>query len=756
MPVSRSIRTVSASFCSSVGSGSGLLVSVRSPNDRGDVEPDEADRGHVGDAAAQVPPQTAAARRLVALDVRQRLLGAAVGDHDRGRQSDDAGREEDLHLVVAPDGGGVEDVERGRRVLGPGEGSAECTGGQLQSVVGGVQGLVGASHLPVPLVLSGVGAVVGVMPRVRCTPGVLIPERQLVVARVGLDHRAVRDGGTAQQGGGGPQGRRVRQVVLGLPSEADRRSGRAHAVCPPVVPVAPIGRQRVPVPFDGGVEEGLVGGDAQVREHPPTVPFLDDVADGPARTGVVRPAAVGAQVQDVPAERRSAVGVRASVEPAEDAAQGQRVRPGTEGGEVGREHVGGDVVRLVEPDHRPLHVGQAVGGVGAPDDQLAALGADPAEQPRHGQLTCVVGVGATGPVVGDAEVAHSEPGQGVGQPDDLAGDVGLHGHAEVEPVPPLQIEGRCQELVQLIGAAHLGVQVERHRRERYPVLPDPVQQLGVPGGRPVRQPLGDGVQGLLVPTEPGGLAQGVGVPHQPQGGVEVVDVLGAHDVLPVRVADVVVAVLDQVDVVVPGPLQDGGQLDGRIGDADHQLRRAVDLRDEEPKAAGPDRLVADGHLGAAQPDPDQRRVERSLASHHLEPYGLQEAVAVGRDQGFGDQSDGHSGDGGLGVHRVGDDLGSLERGVPDRAGREDGVGGHGRAFRWGFSVPPGSGRRQGTALVSLPRVYATDRPAAGQVVDRRVVRQRGTPRHARPRGAAWRPVGDRPSPQSPPTRASAR
>ena len=347
-----------------------------------------------------------------------------------------------------------------------------------------------------------------------------------------------------------------------------------------------------------------------MREHPPTVPLLDDVADGSARTGVVRPAAVGAQVQDVPAERRSAVGVRASVEPAEDAAQGQRVRPGAEGGEVGGEHVGGDVVRLVEPDHRPLHVGQSVGGVGAPDDQLAALGADPAEQPRHRQLAGVVGVGATGPVVGDAEVAHSEAGQGVGQPDDLTGDVGLHGHAEVEPVPPLQIERRREELVQLVGGAHLGVEVERHRRERDPVLPDPVQQLGVPGGRPVRQPLGDGVQGLLVPAEPGGLAQGVGVPHQPQGGVEVVDVLGAHDVLPVGVADVVVAVLDQVDVVVPGPLQDGGQLDGRIGDADHQLRRAVDLRDEEPEAAGPDRLAAGGHLGAAQPDPDRRRVDR--------------------------------------------------------------------------------------------------------------------------------------------------
>ena len=335
-----------------------------------------------------------------------------------------------------------------------------------------------------------------------------------------------------------------------------------------------------------------------------------------------------------------------------------------------------------------------MGGVGAPDDQLAALGADPAEQPRHRQLTGVVGVGATGPVVRDAEVAHSESGQGIGQPDDLTGHVGLHGDPEVEPVPPLQIERRREQLVQLVGGAHLGVEVERHRRQRDPVLPDPVQQLGVPGRRPVGQPLGDGVERLLVPAEPGGLAQGVGVPHQPQRGVEVVDVLGAHDVLAVGVADVVVAVLDQVDVVVPGPLQDRGQLDGRIGDADHQLRRAVDLGDQEPEAAGPDLLAAGGHLGAAQPDPDQRRVDRSLPAHHLQPYGLQEAVAVGRDQGLGDQSDGHAVGDGLSVHRVGDDLGPLERGVPDRAGREDGVGGHGRAFRWGYRCTRRSGRRQ--------------------------------------------------------------
>ena len=180
--------------------------------------------------------------------------------------------------------------------------------------------------------------------------------------------------------------------------------------------------------------------------------------------------------------------------------------------------------------------------------------------------------------------------------------------------------------------------------------------------------------------------------------------------------------MDQVDVVVPRPLQDRGQLDGRIGDADHQLRRAVDLGDEEPEAAGPDLLAAGGHLGAAQPDPDQRRVDRLLPAHHLQPYGLEEAVTVGRDQGLGDQSDGHPVGDPLSVHRVRDDLGPLERGVPDRAGREDGVGGHGRAFRWGCSVHPEIGSEAaGIALVSLPRVYATDRPAAGQVASLRDV-----------------------------------
>ena len=394
---------------------------------------------------------------------------------------------------------------------GPGEDPAETPGGSLQRVVRGVEGLVGARHLPVPLVLTGVRPVVGVVPRVRRAPGVLVPQGQLAVARVRVDDRSVRHVRTAQQHRAGSQGGGVGQVVLRLASEPDRSGGRPHAMGPPVVPVAPIGRQRVPGPVDRGVEEGLVGGDAETGEHPAAVPLLDDVADGSARARVVGPAAVGAQVQDVAAERRSAVGVGATVEPAEDAAQRQRVGPGPEGGEVGREDVGGDVVRLVEPDHRALHVGESVRGVGAPDDQLAALRPDPAEQPRHAQLAGVVGVGAAGPVVRDAEMADPEAGEGIGQPDDLAGDVGLHGHPEVESVAPLEIQGGCEELVQLVGGAHLGVQVEGHRRERDPVLPDPVQQLGVPDGRPVRQPLGDGVQRLLVPAEPGVLAQGLGV-----------------------------------------------------------------------------------------------------------------------------------------------------------------------------------------------------------------------------------------------------
>ena len=46
------------------------------------------------------------------------------------------------------------------------------------------------------------------------------------------------------------------------------------------------------------------------------------------------------------------------------------------------------------------------------------------------------------------------------------------------------------------------------------------------------------------------------------------------------------------------------------------------------------------------------------------------------------------------------------------------MGGHGRAFRWGLSLHPEIGPEAAcSALVSLPRVYATDRPAVGQVVD---------------------------------------
>jgi hypothetical protein len=293
-------------------------------------------------------------------------------------------------------------------------------------------------------------------------------------------------------------------------------------------------------------EEGAVGGHAQARPGVRGVPFAHDRRRHDRRAGVVRVAALHAQVQYVVRVRRLVQLDPVQPAPAERLVA-VRHRPVGEGPQVAGQQRRRRGEALREPDDIALHVGHAVRGVGEPDEDPVAGRRPPPERPAQVLPAGEERHRAAGPVVRRGEVPDTAGGERVDETDHRAGHVRVHRRRDRDAVPLPQVVGEPQHPVQLLHRAGLGVQLERHRGhldapgagQRH----EPVDGGGVPGVEPAphRQRRLDG------PPEARLVRPILGGGREVERGVQVLQVVAEHHALPVGVADVQVRVVYDVD-----------------------------------------------------------------------------------------------------------------------------------------------------------------------------------------------------------------
>ena len=230
-----------------------------------------------------------------------------------------------------------------------------------------------------------------------------------------------------------------------------------------------------------------------------------------------------------------------------------RVRPRSERGKVFGKQRFGELGRLCEPDEVSLHVGDAVRAVRVPHEHAPAGGGLPPERPAEPLPAVQVRHRAARVVVREREVADAGVREQRRQRRDRARDIGLHRGHDRHAVLLAERVGEAEAAGELVDRVRLGVHAERERADLDPPLARAPEERLTCRARACRQPVLERPRHLHVPAEARVVGPGIRVLGELEHRVEVPQVVGENEVLPVGVADVEVRLMAEIDL--PAPLR---------------------------------------------------------------------------------------------------------------------------------------------------------------------------------------------------------